>query len=155
LFCFSLSFLLFLSLPLSRFLSLSLSICYDQYFHPIDFVAPNDEVPTPSGEAAAGLDATLNDQFIPSRKKHNEWTYAEEKILVKAQGRLRNSWAEFAKLLSGRSGGDVRSHCIREERKHRMRGEKMKLKFIAFFILPLFSYLLLFHSCNNSHSPPS
>ena len=112
-FLFSFSFV-FLSLfyGFSLFLSLPLSICYDQYFHPIDFVAPNDEVPTPSGEAAAGLDATLNDQFIPSRKKHNEWTYAEEKILVKAQGRLRNSWAEIAKLLPGRSGGDVRSHCI-------------------------------------------
>jgi hypothetical protein len=48
-------------------------------------------VPTPSGETAAGLDKTLNDQFIPSRKKHNEWTDDEDKILIKAQCRLDNS----------------------------------------------------------------
>ncbi len=46
------------------------------------------------------------------------------KILIKAQGRLDNSWAEIAKHLPGRSGGDVRSHCIREVRKHRMREER-------------------------------
>ena len=75
-------------------------------------------MPTPSGETAAGLDTTLNDQFVPSWKKHNEWTDDEDKILIKAQGRLGNSWAEISPNIFRAGAGETCALIALERREN-------------------------------------